>query len=335
MKHILWLILVGYAAAVARAETEASFDGPRLVFEGVKYDFGEVDPGKLIHEFKFKNAGNKTLEIQRVQPGCGCTVSQVTVEGKQSSVTPYKVEPGQSGSIRAELDASRFKGSISKGITVVSTDPVTPNVNLLMTATVKVELMVYPQPNVVWPRLTVDTLTNATVEIRSQLPAPLVVEKIESSVPWLEAKVVSSDAKVAKIEIATKPPLPMGQNYGIIKAHTSYEKYKTVQITVDAGVPATITVVPSRLFFLASRAKGPVDISLLVMRNDGKDFQITDVDVGSQFLSTHLTTNQPGRQYRLTVRYEAKNGEKPANSKLVIKTDEPSWPKVEVPVVFR
>src|ERR1041384_3789667 len=109
MKWFTYLCCVGLGiSAFAADEPQASSKnnsvpagGPQIQFEETKHDFGSVDPQKLNHTFKFKNAGTATLEIKNVQPGCGCTVTQVEIDGKKADKTNgvYRVEVGQQGSI--------------------------------------------------------------------------------------------------------------------------------------------------------------------------------------------------------------------------------------------
>lgn len=299
---------------------------PAIEFEQTRFDFGEVEAGKLVHEFTFKNTGDAVLEITKVQASCGCTAA---------AAGQSKIEPGQTGSIRAELDASKFKGRIEKGITISSNDPKKPAVSLQLVATIRQDLMVLPSQSVSFQKLKTDTATNTIVEIKSNLAEPLAISKVEANVPWLTVTLVETNEKNARIEVATKPPLLNGNNYGVVTVHTGYEKYKTLTINTSVSVPQVITAVPSRLFFLSSKQKSPSDISMLVMRNDGKEFHITGVETNSPFLSIDVVPNQPGRSYRLTVKYTPKDGQKPANDNIVIKTDEPTLPKLEVPVFFR
>ena len=44
--------------------------GPKMVLEELKFDFGEVKEGKTVsHAFSVFNQGDQTLEIRKVKPG--------------------------------------------------------------------------------------------------------------------------------------------------------------------------------------------------------------------------------------------------------------------------
>ena len=81
------------------------------VFEETTYDFGTVLEGsEVIHNFKFKNEGNGTLEITNLLPSCGCTVAF------KSNDT---VKPGEYGEISLRFDTSGREGKTNKEVIVI------------------------------------------------------------------------------------------------------------------------------------------------------------------------------------------------------------------------
>jgi hypothetical protein len=306
----------------AASASKAPVKGPEITFEETRHNFGAAEPGTFNHTFKFKNTGTETLEIKNVQAGCGCTVIQTYEK---------KIEPGQEGGIPVALNAGTMKGHVEKGVTVTSNDAQKPTVVLTVIADLKVDLSVTPQS--IWlGRLQPESETNQTIEVKSALAEPLEIEKVETTVPWLEAKLISSTTNSAKIEVSTKPPLPYGNNRTVINVHTKYAKYSNVTVNASIQVPATISAVPTSLIFEKGTQRTQ---TLMVMRNDGKEFHITDVKPNSPLITSVLATNQPGRAYRVTVNYAPANGKDVADGKIEILTDEPTWPKVEVPYQFR
>ena len=105
--------------------------GPQIKFEEARHDFGTVEPQVLKHAYKFKNIGDKTLEISNVQPGCGCTV-----------VPDYdkKVEPGKEGTITLVVEKTdSYKGPVTKTASVTTNDPDQPSFTLTLRATFKAD----------------------------------------------------------------------------------------------------------------------------------------------------------------------------------------------------
>jgi len=73
---------------------------------------GSIEEGQVLKiNYRFKNTGTKPLIIEKVQPGCGCTVADYPIE---------PIAPGQEAEIKAEFD-SHGKGNnelTKKNITV-------------------------------------------------------------------------------------------------------------------------------------------------------------------------------------------------------------------------
>jgi hypothetical protein len=73
-------------------------------------DFGRIEEGqKLEVSFRFRNAGDKPLVIQRVQPSCGCTVAEQPTE---------PVAPGAEGLIKAVFNSQNHLGVNHKTLNV-------------------------------------------------------------------------------------------------------------------------------------------------------------------------------------------------------------------------
>ncbi|MEM7228380.1 MAG: DUF1573 domain-containing protein, partial [Planctomycetota bacterium] len=68
-----------------------SRQGPRIAFERIEHDYGEVwDIEETITTFKFSNVGTDTLVIDQIKPSCGCTTTQLE---------KMVYEPGESAEI--------------------------------------------------------------------------------------------------------------------------------------------------------------------------------------------------------------------------------------------
>lgn len=120
-------------------KTENFEDGDSLSdiqFEERIFDFGAVYEGdKIIHIYKFKNAGQGVLKIEKVRSSCGCTAVNLTSK---------EVEPGEFGEIKTTFNSKNYKGRITKRIYVHSNDPDEHIVTLTITGIVKVDGVVNP-----------------------------------------------------------------------------------------------------------------------------------------------------------------------------------------------
>lgn len=119
-------LVAGLAAWCALAAPALA--GPRLSPEHRSHDFGTVLQGKIVeHRFPFTNTGDADLVIEEVSTPCGCTA----VLADQTVVAP-----GASSAIEATYDSAARSGVVERVITVRSNDPVEPELELTLVATV-------------------------------------------------------------------------------------------------------------------------------------------------------------------------------------------------------
>ncbi len=110
---------------------EAKERAPVISFEETVFNFGKIKQGESIdHDFVFSNTGESDLIIRRIRSGCGCT-----------AIEPQKtlLKPGETSSIKTVFNSGGFSGRQSKGITVISNDPFSPNIVLRVTGEVLTE----------------------------------------------------------------------------------------------------------------------------------------------------------------------------------------------------
>jgi hypothetical protein len=128
----LSLIMVIAGITVAFAQPKLEIEG------GDMYDWGNVKPeqGVLHAAIKLYNKGNKTLEILRTKPGCGCTTD---------SLDSKIVEPGKFVTLRVNLNIAGYQGNTIKSVRVSSTDPEKPEQNILLKCNVMVPVALTPK----------------------------------------------------------------------------------------------------------------------------------------------------------------------------------------------
>jgi hypothetical protein len=102
--------------SVAKA---AAIKQPKLKLSKNEFDFGSVEEGKLVEtKIGFKNEGQGNLEISEVKTSCGCTAALLSSK---------KLNPGESGNVRLELDTANREGKLTRTVTIYSNDPDSPN----------------------------------------------------------------------------------------------------------------------------------------------------------------------------------------------------------------
>ena len=101
---------------------------PRIVFDSSTHNFGKVPQKSIVkHIFSFRNTGDGTLEIEKVQTTCGCTS---TVLSKK------RIPVGKRGKIEVALNTSSYDGKISRSVYVFSNDTSREYVRLVVSANV-------------------------------------------------------------------------------------------------------------------------------------------------------------------------------------------------------
>lgn len=96
--------------------------GPKIKFENVVCDLGNIGPGtRNICDFKFTNVGDSLLKITNVSKTCACT--PFDLEKKEYA-------PGESGLLQVSYNASNRGGPITKHLQVSCNDQTNPQIQL-------------------------------------------------------------------------------------------------------------------------------------------------------------------------------------------------------------
>jgi len=108
-----------------------SHAAPRIEFDSKTFNCGTVVEGKtekINAVFVVKNTGDAALKLEKVRPGCGCTVV------KYDSL----IQPGKSTKIESAVNIKGYRsGPISKSITVTSNAENEPTARLVIEATIQ------------------------------------------------------------------------------------------------------------------------------------------------------------------------------------------------------
>lgn len=127
---LILLAVLGYSQAVG--QRPQGDQGPRIVVEPERWDFGEVkQPAVATHDFTVRNAGQGTLEIRRVSTSCGCTSAKI---GKE------RIEPGEETTLMVTYDSGAMKGEkglLERTVYIKSNDLENPQIEVAIYATVK------------------------------------------------------------------------------------------------------------------------------------------------------------------------------------------------------
>lgn len=103
-----------------------------FAFSEEMHNFGSLNAGEIVsYTFVFRNSGNKTLVIDRIDSGCGCL---------EVKIPEMSIEPGDEGSIEVIYNSAGEVGNQLRTITLFS-NAETPEKQLFIRATVTNEMI--------------------------------------------------------------------------------------------------------------------------------------------------------------------------------------------------
>lgn len=118
------------AALALAAAAPAQAKKPRAVFKALSHDFGKVKQGDVVsYEFSFRNDGDASLEVERIETTCGCTAALLSEK---------RIAPGRDGKIKTTFDTRGYSGRMTRFLYVVSNDAESPRRELSVSADIEV-----------------------------------------------------------------------------------------------------------------------------------------------------------------------------------------------------
>lgn len=339
MRRIHYAILT-FSAAVLVAAAPALAAGPKAVAPEPIKEAGVVAKGdKVVHEFAIENAGDAALEISDVQAACGCTATSYD----------RSIAPGASGKVRVELDTETFSGPIAKSVTVYTSDPATPKIELTIRANVQPLLAVKPG----YARF-VKQAPQGVGKVEQMLWSPrgdaFEITRVESPYPFVnvtyrpatddDRKAVQAAAGGYVVELGLDyTAAPVGAIANRVLIHTTHPRQKVVEIPVSGFVRPAVAVTPPVVDFGDIKfADGPLKSSVHVQGfAEGLDFVVTRVedDMPGVDAAVEPISDAEGKEFkiRLTLKPDMPKGV--FNGTLKLYTNHPRSPVVEVPVKGR
>ncbi|MEW6193683.1 MAG: DUF1573 domain-containing protein [Bacteroidota bacterium] len=120
---------LSFTANIVDKIVNKSGKNPKLSLNQNQYDFGNVEEGKVVEaKIGFKNAGNDVLEIKDVKTSCGCTAALLSSK---------KLNPGENGTIKIELDTSNRSGKMVRTVTLYTNDSSNPNQTITLSVNIE------------------------------------------------------------------------------------------------------------------------------------------------------------------------------------------------------
>jgi copper(I)-binding protein len=327
------LVCAGLMATPARMSGQAAPPaatnalGPRMTFVTNQYHFGSVISGDRVKcVFIVSNAGDQTLEITRVSPGCHCT----TVGDWSKS---HKIEPGQTGEIPIQFDSGGFNGDVTRNITVTSNDKLRPAQILVLRGTIRRAFEIRPQD--VRFNVMPDAPSNLTsvVHITNQLDVPVTLSNPASANGLFKAELKTIiPGKEFEVTVTAVPPLAPGNNRGTISIKTSLTNMPVINITAYAMVLPAVGVTPPQIILSPQLDRWTTN-RVTITANGSKTLALSDPEASDKRVSVEIKETTPGRIFQLAAAFPPGFQIAPGQQvQLSVKSNNAERPVIVVPV---
>jgi hypothetical protein len=236
---------------------------PKIEFEKVEHDFGNVGPGtNNLCEFKFTNTGNGTLKIGEITKTCGCT---------PFSLEKMEYAPGESGILKVNYFSEQLRGQTTKTLVVHSNDTAQPEITLAVKANIMIQVnhepktlnLLLKQENADCPELTLTSIDNQ----------PFSITSFKSTANCITADFNPSE-KATKFVLQPKVDMAMLEKTmnGRIEIGLSHPECKTISVGINT-LPK-FKIVPRSIVVRGSAAKQPIQKKLRILNNYNENFEL-------------------------------------------------------------
>lgn len=286
---------------------------PKIEFEQVVHDFGNVGPGtNNLCEFRFTNAGNGTLKIGEITKTCGCT---------PFSLAKKEYAPGESGILKVNYFSEQLRGQTTKQLVIHSNDRAKPEVTLAIKADIKIQVdhepktlnLLLKQENANCPQITLTSIDNQ----------PFSIKSFKSTANCITADYNPSE-KATKFVLQPKVDMETLEKTlnGRIEIGLTHPECKTISVGINT-LPK-FKIAPRSIIVRGMATQQPIVKKLRILNNYDEDFELESVwsSKGSvKVLSNAIVRN--GYELELEITPPAsKNKKRIFTEKFFVKTKE-------------
>jgi len=323
MKKLLFRLgLSGALAAVAGPVFAAA---PKITPDKTIYDFGKVTGVESVAgKFQFKNTGTAPLTFEAPRVSCGCTAA---------SVTPNKIDPGQTAEMSFTLSLGKTRSKLSKHITVLSNDPETPELQLTLQADyVPLYEIQPPSFNLT---LRQGGETNVTARLTRTDGKELDALKAESSNPRLKAELRPAGAGAADLVLHYKAEDKTARIADSVRLTAGGTNTPVTVVNIFGRVTGDILVEPESILWNVTSTNGMASETFTTRRLAarpavaGQTFELHDASSSLKEVTAEVRKTERG--YELVAKLNSLPPQT-TSGKITVRTSLASQPQIEVPV---
>ena len=291
MRHgILALLAVVLASVSASAQSRPWAE--KMFKDGLTHDFGTVPRGaQLSHRFVITNIYGVRMEITSVKSGCGCVTA---------TAAKRVLEPLESTTIDVTMDARRFTGGKTVGITVTVGPDYVSSAQFRVTANSRADIVFNPG------EVSFGTVT------RGQAVSQIIDVEYAGALAWqvteASAKELPLDLSLSelyrrpgqvgyRLKVTLKADAPVGTLKGDVFLKTNDPASPLLPVLVEATVQSAITVAPS-VVNLNTVKIGETLTRRVVVRGN-KPFRVTKVECSGDGITFEQPTSGTAAQVQV------------------------------------
>ena len=253
-------------AATMRPTKRTRRTAPKIEFEKVVHDFGNVGPGtNNLCEFRFTNAGNGTLKIGEITKTCGCT---------PFSLAKKEYAPGESGTLKVNYFSEKQRGQSTKHLVIHSNDRARPEVTLAIKANIRIQVdhepktlnLLLKQENANCPQLTLTSIDNQ----------PFSIKSFKSTANCITADYNPSE-KATKFVLQPKVDMEILEKTlnGRIEIGLTHPECKTIFVSINT-LPK-FKIAPRSIIVRGMTSQQPIVKKLRILSNYNEDFELESI----------------------------------------------------------
>ncbi len=240
LRHaLIALFVIAFAEAPVSAQSAWA---EKMFKDGLSHDFGSVPRGaQLSHRFTITNIYAVRMEIVSIVPGCGCVTAN-----------PVKrvLEPRESTTIDVTMDARRFTGLKTVGITVTVGPDFISSAQLRISANSRADIVFNPG------QVSFGTVT------RGQAASQVIDVEYAGVLDWQVTEASAKDLPVEvslnelyrrpgqvgyRVRVTLKPDAPIGNLKGDLFLKTNDPGSPLLPVLIEGVVQSNLTVAPAAL----------------------------------------------------------------------------------------
>ncbi len=326
------------ALVISLTTAAAAIAAPVIRVEPLHIDFGDMKQNEAKQAtLTIANEGDAPLNIRNVETTCGCTVAELAKD---------TLGPGESTTIAVDFNSKSFQGPQTKFINIFSDDPKLGDVDVMITADVKVPLYNDPPGRSLGFEVTKSGNTSTKEWTFWTEDVPALKMSVKDKPDFVDVDIkngVDGDKQRSKVNFTLRADTPPGRKRTTLILGTNLADEPTVTLEVGAMVIQDLILGRDRVNFNYVQAGQPLRSQIRVGAYDkGTHFNLTGAEIDIPGLKASVKNSIPGTEWQAVIEgnalpeddatLQANHGR--MKGELTIHTDLPSSPVLTVHVSY-